>query len=289
MHIDDILGSSSDRFFGSRYRSVRPVVEKFESVPLGEEETRFEARAAVTTPALWSVKNSGAQKQHLSTIDLIVLASQVTHNLQEASGSLIGRLPKRLTIRAASAPVEENLDEIHLVGRAHRGGNGLERVEAGIHGFKITVYFSEQENKRPSPKLWREEISLLRPVDVNNVHLDNESATADVVVQDEEGLTGVDAFVSTLQLGQALLYRLDKLERNETNTLWMRQTAIDFATPSEVRHPAPLWVALKGTNRIPRDGGLWRTATVVGQLDAATVSCAVVHKLPSRIAEEVLA
>lgn len=92
----------------------------------------------------------------------------------------------------------------------------------------------------------------------------------------------VDAFVVGLQLGQALLYGLDGVGRAESNTLWMRQTTLESASPPRhVRDRIETTFSLDGAALLTAsDGALWRRADIVGELAGVVVRCSVAHRLP---------
>ncbi|MCX4617733.1 AvrD family protein [Streptomyces mirabilis] len=92
----------------------------------------------------------------------------------------------------------------------------------------------------------------------------------------------IDAFVIGLQLGQLLLYALDKVPRSRSNTLWMRETVLDM-DPARAALPA-----LEGTTaRLERSrqltnsrGEVWRSADIVGEFHGIELRCSVAHRLP---------
>jgi len=123
------------------------------------------------------------------------------------------------------------------------------------------------------------------------VDLEKLTATGRVRMHDErparnglEGLhqpapTFVDCFVTSLQLGQVLLYELDETSRSSSNTLWMRTTELAAGIP----HPAPdlsLRTSLAGASIVEMGGAAWRTADVLGELGGLRLRCAVAHALP---------
>ncbi|MET7683660.1 AvrD family protein [Streptomyces sp. NPDC005423] len=132
---------------------------------------------------------------------------------------------------------------------------------------------------------------------IENVELDSASnrATAAVRINEavqapaaglEAGLrdcaSPIDAFVIGLQLGQILLYALDKVPRSHSNTLWMRETVLDL-NPARAALPA-----LEGaTARLERSrqltnsrGEVWRSADIVGEFHGIRLRCSVAHRLP---------
>lgn len=97
-------------------------------------------------------------------------------------------------------------------------------------------------------------------------------------------LSALEYFVATLQLGQVLLYRLDGVDRAQSNTLWMRKTRIVLTEPTR-RGPLPHAVALnselQNSRIITRGDESWRCADVVGSFDGGEVVCSVAHQLPA--------
>ncbi|MEU0602423.1 AvrD family protein [Streptomyces sp. NPDC006393] len=91
----------------------------------------------------------------------------------------------------------------------------------------------------------------------------------------------VDTFVTSLQLGQILLYETDRVSRGASNTLWMRTTVLSAGVePDPIRYEAPLSVRLENSALLQRDGETWRAADIVGTLAGNTVRCSVAHRLP---------
>ncbi len=91
----------------------------------------------------------------------------------------------------------------------------------------------------------------------------------------------VDSFVVSLQLGQVLLYELDRFPRAESNTLWMRHTSITRDTPHRsAADPFEATASLVDARLLRTAGGIWRTATIVGDCQGVRTRCAVTHQLP---------
>ncbi|MDR6686637.1 hypothetical protein J2Y41_002198 [Arthrobacter sp. 1088] len=102
-----------------------------------------------------------------------------------------------------------------------------------------------------------------------------------------QALSAVEYFVASLQLGQVLLYRLDSMDRADSNTLWMRKTRITLngsCPRNGGGQGTGLAVRLHKSRLIEKDGGWWRCADVVGTFDGGEVVCSVAHQLPSQVA-----
>ncbi|MER7725105.1 AvrD family protein [Streptomyces sp. NPDC096323] len=91
----------------------------------------------------------------------------------------------------------------------------------------------------------------------------------------------VDAFVTSLQLGQILMYETDGISRGASNTLWMRTTVLTAsASPEPIRYESPLRVQLENSSLLERPDGVWRAVDIVGRLAGNSVRCSVAHRLP---------
>ncbi|HEU5160772.1 MAG TPA: AvrD family protein [Streptosporangiaceae bacterium] len=92
----------------------------------------------------------------------------------------------------------------------------------------------------------------------------------------------IDGFVIGLQLGQLLLYELDRVPRARSNTLWMRETVIDLDLR---RRPLPALAPTTAVLDQPRllensKGEKWRCADIVGEFQGIRLRCSVAHRLP---------
>ncbi|MFJ5968571.1 AvrD family protein [Streptomyces sp. NPDC093060] len=133
---------------------------------------------------------------------------------------------------------------------------------------------------------------LIRDVRVDHRVLRADAALA--VVQEDgapvptAGLEGayqpsvsvIDAFVTALQLAQIMLYDLDGIRRQDSNTLWMRQTTLTASRPDRPAEAIPVTTRLDEPGLLHRLDGTWRTLTVVGELAGVHVRSAVTHRLP---------
>ncbi|MGW1491293.1 AvrD family protein [Streptomyces sp. NPDC002402] len=92
--------------------------------------------------------------------------------------------------------------------------------------------------------------------------------------------TMIDLFVSALQLGQVLLYRLDGVNRATSNTLWMRSTTIVPATTEPAGDDGRFQVTLARPTKLPTRQGTWRAAQITTTYAGMRLACNVAHLLP---------
>ncbi|MCC8454818.1 AvrD family protein [Streptomyces rochei] len=133
---------------------------------------------------------------------------------------------------------------------------------------------------------------LIRDVAVDHRALSAEAALTvvheDGAVAPTAGLEGahqpsvsmVDAFVTALQLAQTMLYDLDDMRRQDSNTLWMRQTTLTATRPDRPTTAVPVTTALDEPGLLHMGTGTWRTLDVVAELAGLQVRSAVAHRLP---------
>lgn len=324
--IDDLLGDGRHRFFSQGYKSTNPKLHELRVTHTVSEST-LTARAGLGMQGVWSVKGKSEQTPHLGTTDVIILACRMAEALLASRYSpeiLPKAYLKSVTISGGSEPVEGALG--HLECRATlqgttKGSSSVLRcsvasMTATLEVAHALVDLGLASVQSPSEEalvgdagtrlyggLWAE-----RQVSLEDVQLEPEDGTAHAQLSfrqqsslgyqaDRRGLeaayphelSAVDYFVATLQLGQVLLYRLDALDRADSNTLWMRKARITLSRPNPQVAGGPgtgLCVRLSKNRLILKDGGSWRCADVLATFDGGEVVCSVAHRLPAHLAAQ---
>jgi hypothetical protein len=87
----------------------------------------------------------------------------------------------------------------------------------------------------------------------------------------------VDGFVSVLQLAQILMYELDSLRREDSNTLWMLRTSLERSAT----HAGPVWAELTARRVLPVRGARWRNVDIAGGCAGVDLRASFAHELPS--------
>jgi hypothetical protein len=314
--IDDVLGPASGRFFGLGYRLTDPRLRDL-VVRHDAGSSTLHAAADVTTGDIWSQKGDSRQLPHLSTVDLLVIALESAQVLLASRLSpriLAASFVETITIRSGSQPVEGALVDLPVKAVTQPAD------DARLTSFTVTVSVFQVELSVRSPDdptgfancsdsssaalighsadrvygdLYKARSPLVTAVEI----LGPELATARAALPTagrrqaaslrgieadfQPGLTLVDAFVVTLQLGQVLLYRLDAIERAASETLWMRRTTITVARTPTPHHDEEVSVALERSRVVSMGGAPWRMADVVGRFgERLAVSCTVAHRIP---------
>lgn len=305
--IDELLGPADGRFFGHGFRgAVRALAD------LRCGAATVAATATVGYPGGWSRKAGVAQQPHLSTVDAIVLACRVAEAHLELGRGLdpagvAGSWVRRLRIRAGTRPLEGEALAAFPVSGAVEGEPEPAGADRAVTRLACRLgpmgVLAELDHPRaaPGPVPARSGPLPLPGWTAHRHRIDDVLTEASgAAVQARVQLTGpsgaapllesayrpsatlVDAFVVGLQLGQAMLYRLDDLDRADSATLWMRSAELQVATPRRpVPHDGPVRGRLRNPQLLtPTGKGRWRRADIEAELCGVRVRCSVAHALP---------
>jgi hypothetical protein len=300
--VDDVLGPRKSRFFGEGFKRVSHRLGSIVVHP-GSNDGSITAVAGLRLPANWSRKGTAEQPPHLSTIDAMLLGAQLcglylahAHGLGGEDGFRV----RRAALRAGNRPQEDQLDRFAVraehLGTAS-GDPAVSRFDCRIGA--LTAVLAIEHGGAPVPTLvpgsypdpaalpghWNSApfgASHRRRTQIlSDVAIDLERCSSDAELTIGPGpnaATMIDLFVAALQLGQVLLYGLDRMERSESNTLWMRRTVIE---PTE-RRPRQFAVVLENERLLETAAGTWRSADVVAAHSGLALRCSVAHLLPAR-------
>lgn len=293
--LDSILGPAKGRYFGSRYAHVIPTIQELgDWLSVSENHTATGA-AKIEIRGSWSKKGTRTAVPHLGTIDVMSLALQATEGaLARFAGAIAWRVAS-VGVKAPAAPVESGFESIPLaISFWHQLSSAS--AEVAVAGFTVAVKL-EAEGPRPHQAskgrsvyrdVYRARVPQIGPVELGIGHA---RSTANIIPTGQwahsalldaskaESLNVIDAFVTVLQLGQVLLYKLDDLSRADSHILWMRSTRIE-ARPGAT-DVSDVSVILEGPRLRTLRNDPWRLATITGSLgDLFKISCAVAHRLP---------
>jgi len=314
--IDDYLGPGATRFFGSGYRRVSYGWHDLET---GAPSGNVRAVAAVKYPTDWSKKQSATPlRPHLSTIDAMILGVRSAELCLLRQHELDPRQRctawlRKLAINAASAPYEDGLDRFQVEASLNTTLQAPNRLDRWLSSFDCRVanmnVRCEIEHPLPDDASSRRITTDSEPRGlygegyrhpsqaIEDIKIHTPAGRAEAVVRVDaasreaalgEGLEAyyrpsvspIDSFVVSLQLGQVLLYEMDRMTRAESNTLWMRHTSITTKTPYRpADRPFAATVHLEDSRLVNMRGASWRTATIVGEMRGIHTRCAVAHQL----------
>ncbi|MGZ0782535.1 AvrD family protein [Pseudomonas saponiphila] len=302
-HIENHLGPAADRFFGAGFKRV-----KYGTRHLSLTDTSVDSSISLSYPAGWSKKiGSGELVPHLSTIDALAIAINLCQDvLLEKFANVDCCWVRRISIKAGKKP-EEDLREIqaHMheeLPQVDTQGDTCLAFSGHVGAMALQLEIVRpaaadgRANQDGSGNNYYVEGFRKRTQLIDDIVFDSPlKAISKLVVVDEEPgsarggieasypqvVTPIDAFVSHLQIAQVLLYKLDNLQRGQSNTLWMRTTTITAQDPARRSAQARvLMTELKDANIVTVKGEDWRVAEIVGHLSGMTLSCSVAHLLP---------
>ncbi|WP_329268829.1 AvrD family protein [Streptomyces pseudovenezuelae] len=93
----------------------------------------------------------------------------------------------------------------------------------------------------------------------------------------------IDAITVTGQLTQVLLYALDGLDREASETLWLRRATLSTRLPLRALDRAfPVHARIEDTRRLAIAGDIWRVCDLGYSFHGITGDFAVAHRLPDR-------
>jgi hypothetical protein len=313
--IDDFLGSREGRFLGEGFKRVERSLSDLTVTPADEGVGGIQATAHVATPGVWSRKGRRQPKPHLSTIDAMLFAAQLTglyaaHTFKLAPGSRF--IVQSVDLKAGSRPDEDALEKFpvsgRLVGVHCSGDERTTTLECRIGSLSATVRARHSAGRAQArtggmyllaeelPGPWNDapfgvrhdaRRQLLTGVRVDADGVDDVRACARVTLAPHGAAaiprstpaSVIDAFVAAMQLGQVLLYTLDDIDRAHSNNLWMRRTRITAGVAPD-RLDDEVNVSLEGAMLLPSPAGTWRKADVVGTLHGVQARASVAHLLP---------
>lgn len=309
--IDEYLGPSEGRFFGSGYR--RSVYSFNDPVPV---EDGFRSQVDIDYPVDWSRKKEGDDlTPHLSTVDVMVLGMRCVETLMEKEVGLsekdIGAARiRKMVIRAGTRPQEDLVDVPLSAAITRRKAEGDWRNLVSTFDIRVGVMSSRVQVEHGKPReipldagdwstltgrddrYWgtgyRREDQLLRNVSVDlgelrcraDVELRKEGYASGLGSRCSSTMTVVDGFVSLLQMAQVLLYEIDGLDRSNSDTLWMQQVVLRQGGPATERDDTgAASLVISDHQLLDMSDGQWRNAELKGRMGDVTMSATFAHRI----------
>ena len=310
--IDEILGNEEGRYFGHGFKKVKYLIHNvIIELPL----RIFKASADILYPVDWSQKRKQENiKPHLSSIDLVFLNCHLIEIIANSCFSLNEEekeriLFRKIEIKTDSLP-QESLINIPIEVKSfkiYKDVNGfykncadLEVVIGGMRLFNIIefdgcekkggCYVKDSIHERI---LLPYSLECLKSCDFSRMHLFNEisldlqrkNITAKFMIkcdskEEIKFLTPIESIIASAQLAQALIYRLDNLNRVESDTLWMRNISMETLTLFKDTDKISVEVRIKKDKSIRVNGEVWRIYKVLAQFASTRGIFTVAHKMP---------
>lgn len=311
--IDEILGNEEGRYFGHGFKKVKYLIH---NVIIDLPSQIFKASADILYPSDWSLKKRKQEniKPHLSSIDLIFLNCHLIEIIVNSCISLSEEekeriLFRKIEIKADSLP-QESLINIPIEVKSfkiYKDVNGfykncadLEVVIGGMRLFSIIEFDGCEKKGGCYTKdsiyervLLPYSLECLKSCDFSRIHMLNEifldlqrkNITAKFMVKcdSNEGtkfLTPIESIIASAQLAQALIYRMDNLNRVASNTLWMRNISMENLTLFKDIDKISVEVRIKNDKSMCVNGEVWRIYKVLAQFASTRGIFTVAHKMP---------
>ncbi|WP_432463426.1 AvrD family protein [Agarivorans sp. QJM3NY_33] len=310
-HIDDALGPAAQRYFGEGYKKTQYRCNVKYTASFAEGTIAIDYRTD------WSQKKKvSSRPPHLSTIDAFLVAGRIACELlrrefnlseQQTSQAWI----RHLSIKAGSEALED-LVAVPLSTRLIKSVTDNNSMFGVLSHFKTVLKTMEVEiiidhppgidshtvNAAPlnAEEYFIDEFRERHCELYNNSFNDKSCAVScELTLQRPgkqfSGLMGhyphalmiVDWLTSFAQLSQLVMYRLDNVQRNQTNNLWMRSVKITAPYPIIPQQKHTLTLRSTRNSLINKNHEQWRLATVSGSIASHpefSLSAKLCHSLP---------
>lgn len=93
-------------------------------------------------------------------------------------------------------------------------------------------------------------------------------------------LSMIDSIILCGQISQALLYSIDKVDRSETGTLWMRKVTMESMSPFQACEEFLATTRIENGKIIKMKGRPWRKAEIHSFLDGINCEYSLAYELP---------
>jgi hypothetical protein len=228
---------------------------------------------------------------------------------------------RRVTLKAGTTPQEDLVDlparaTLRKTSAVSQDGDrflSVYRCKIGVMraGFEIEHGISQRATSRGSFGAVDE---IIGPIadryygdgfrrgrhSIHDVRVDMDALRADASVQfdftpkdrvltdgiDSAGqpaVSVIDCFVVSLQMVQVLMYELDSLTREDSDTLWMLNTVLEAPEAQQPYSDAtPAYAAITAKHLLELAGDAWRNVDIEGECGGVKLRCSFAHRLPKR-------
>ncbi len=316
--IDEILGDKDKRFFSSGFKNVRHLFNDISISPCRNELT---AKCSAIYPENWSLKEDGTVlKPHVSTLDILVFVFClntlfVSHIYQLNNNQISDIWIKKVTIKAGSEP-EYKLEDIYIytgfLGTSETGNDRYSSAFSNeIAGFNVVIELEHDINNMTTEDIFHSSmkdagssiagycsqlVEKNKIYDLSNICIDknSQSLSSDVNIRKTETISDnniysiIDLFACASQQMQALIYRVDSIQRKCSNNLWMRKVEIEYKKPVSTLKSFRQSVYISKSKILRMKESTWRIADFKCIVDSPSnplsVSVSLAHEIPESVA-----
>jgi hypothetical protein len=313
---DHVLGVRSERFFGSGYTRVSQSLSQIAS-HASEGTSRVEAFGAVSYPPDWSRKGVRSVSPHLGSLDMVALACSAVEVALAHAGALdeeqLGAARfSRIDVRTGSEPL---LDLASIPVTAVRGlptaseAMAVSDFDVRVGGARVSLravhdpgrtrvaevvaFDSASDALGSSSERLYGDAYKSSIIETDQVMVDPDLGTAEAVHTLSSatatrgieaaylpGLTYLDALITAAQLSQILVYAIDGIDREGSNTFWLRRMTLSSGVPLPTANPLRSQVRVVRHRILERPASTWSSVDLAVQVGAVRIGASVAHQLP---------
>lgn len=251
-------------------------------------------------------------QQHLSTIDGVILSTMFVEDFlfKNYKNIIIENLfMDSFKVKAGCTPIE-NLNDILIKIKKLTISNNSYSFIVDISNMRIELHFKEIENISIDKRLDNESKNYysyhLKNVkhDIQNIKYPNNNEICCEVLREKSGntifsgigsgfsnsISLVECLVFFSQMGQLLAYNYDLINREDSETLWMKQVKAKIDIPYKYSGPILATGKIVNCKLLKLGTDYWRTFEMDGGTadDYIHFSGKIAHKLPQARKELIL-
>lgn len=303
--VSEILGDEKNRFFGEGYRSVDHEILDF---GLDKESIFGQGKVKIEYRGVHSKKGDTELKAHFTTLDMLVLTSYSCEKFVEAFFSCSFKdcwfTKMKISTTKSSTDLTDSVLDFYM---------NVENMEIYEGGYKVyfTTWASNIKNEctlytegdcldvpleipRNQKILLRDTyigsrlLNPVRSIEDTYIELNCDFLISRININNPEYVNYdiFDMFLCMSQQVQALFYKYDQLQREDTNNLWMREIAYECDKPLKVADTFYQIIRLNRTKLIKKsEDDVWRVGNVnisIMDYPDLKVTAKIAHKIPNK-------
>lgn len=302
MNIDGILGDFENRYFGAGHK--RTGYQMDELCP--GQDSCVHTSARIQQNDGWSQKDGCQMKPHVSTVDGIILSVMLAEKYlakQYPNVVLQELFLSAFEIKAGTKPIED-LNDIFCSLEEKKAGPGEYHFSAVIQEMKAVLRFKKMSQnimanipvqERPGIPYFRTHLKHLKH-DITGIHFAEKGRISCHITRtslrqfsyDGIGSRGYDRMsllewlIVFSQMGQLLAYDYDLIDREKSETLWMKRVKAEMDEPNLYKGPIPAGGEVVKSTRLKLKEADWRIFEMKGTALDGNVrfSGKIAHMLP---------
>lgn len=286
--IDDVIGSSDKRYFGTGYKRVSYIHLETEIL-----DTTITSLYTITYPYDWSVKKKkGDLKPHLSTLDALVITIDTIEKFLMKKMMYSQDALEQLFVTSISIKAGKKLDE--GIYRVTSEFNFIQERECCFIGkvgdFLITIRL-KSENDDNLFKIAKSSDELI----IKNIKVDKRKNIAECysvfenihkfkginskIIQNKHVVNLINHIIVAAQLTEVMHKHIDDISRDNSNTLIMRKVSIEYVRTDSQNTIKKVLIKVE-KSKVLRVKNLWiRVSDMKSTIDNSIISYSVAQEI----------